>query len=49
MAPDLKEGREEVNWRKTGTVSLEVHFKKELTETINFIVYREFENTIAID
>ena len=38
-----------MNLRKTGTVSVEVHFKKELTETVNIIVYGEFENTIEID
>ena len=35
-----------MNLRKTGTVSLEVHFKKELTENVNIVVYGEFENTI---
>ena len=34
-----------VNLRNTGTVSLEVHFKK---ESVNIVVYREFENTIEI-
>ena len=38
-----------MNLRKTGTVSLGVHFKKELTETVNIVVYGEFENTIEID
>ena len=38
-----------MNLRKTGTVSLEVHFIKELTETVNIVVYGEFENTIEID
>ena len=46
MSPDLEEGGGYVNLRKTGTVS---HFKKELTETVNIVVYGEFENTIEID
>ena len=49
LSPDLEEGGGYVNLRKTGTVSLEVHFKKELTETVNIVVYGEFENTIEID
>ena len=48
LSPDLEEGGGYVNLRKTGTVSLEVHFKKELTETVNIVVYGEFENTIEI-
>ena len=49
LSPDLEEGGGYVNLRKTLTVSLEVHFKKELTETMNIVVYGEFENTIEID
>ena len=48
LSSDLEEGGGYVNLRKTGTVSLEVHFKKELTETLNMIAYAEFENTIEI-
>ena len=49
FSPDLEEGRGYVTLRKLGTVSLKVHFKKELTETVNIVVYGEFENTIEID
>ena len=35
--------------KKTGTVSLKVRLKKELTETVNIVVLGEFENTIEID
>ena len=38
-----------MNLRETGTVLLEVHFKKVLTEAVNIVVYGEFENTIEID
>ena len=49
LSPDLEEGVGYVNLRKTGTVSLEVNFKKELTETVNIVVYGKFANTIEID
>ena len=49
LSPDLEEGGGYVNLKNTGTVSLGVHFKSELTETVNIIVYVEFENTIEID
>ena len=49
LTPDLEEGIGDVNFRKkTATVSLEVHFKK-LTEMVNIVMYREFENTIETD
>ena len=38
LAPDLEEGGGYLNLRKTGTVSLEVHFKKELAKTVNIVV-----------
>ena len=49
LSPDLEEGGGYVNLRKSGTVSLEVTFKTALTETVNLVVYGEFENTIEID
>ena len=48
LSPDLEEGGGYVNLRKTGTVSLELHFKN-LTENVNIVVSGEFENTIEID
>ena len=49
LSPDLEEGGGYVNLRKTGIVSLEVHFKKKLGEILNIVVYGEFKNTIEID
>ena len=45
---NLEENINYVNLRKPGIISLEVRFKKEFTETMNVVVYGDFENTIEI-
>lgn len=52
LAPDLGEGctyGRHANPIKRGAVRIEIHFKKQLTETVTMIVRSEFDNLITID
>lgn len=48
LSPDLSDGNH-LELREKGTVGLEIHFGTALPNTINVIVYSEFENLIEID
>ena len=49
LTPDLAESGSDFNLVKQGNVRLEMWFTAALTETINVVVYAEFENMIQID
>ncbi|XP_070546141.1 uncharacterized protein F54H12.2-like [Ptychodera flava] len=49
LTPDLSTGGEHFNIVDSGTLSIEVHFDIALQETVNLIVYAEFDNIIQID
>jgi hypothetical protein len=48
LTPDLNDGSH-FNLVKQGNLRLELHFAKPLPETINVIVYAEFDNIIEVD
>ena len=48
LTPDMAEGGH-VDPIKHGTVRMELHFKKQLPETVNVIVYSEYDNLIQVD
>ena len=48
LTPDLNDGNH-FNLVKQGNLCLELHFAKPLPETINVIVYAEFDNIIEVD
>ena len=48
LTPDLDEGGH-FHLLKQGNLRLELHFKTALSQTINVIVYAEFDNVIEID
>lgn len=50
LTPDLS-GASPLHWNliKTGSLRLEVRFNTALTETINCLVYGEFDSVIEID
>ena len=48
LTPDLSSG-ECFNLRKNGNVRLEMQFSEPLPETINVLVYAEYESVIEID
>ena len=48
LTPDLNEG-DHFNVVKQGNLRLEIHFGAALADTINVVVYAEFENVIEID
>ena len=49
LSPDLEEGGGYVNLRKNWYSFTRGALQKEFTETVNIVVYGEFENTIEID
>ena len=48
LTPDMAEGSH-VDPIKHGTVRMDIHFKEQLPETVNVIVYSEYDNLIQID
>ncbi|ELT89957.1 hypothetical protein CAPTEDRAFT_198372 [Capitella teleta] len=48
LRPDLSDGNH-LELREEGTVGLEIHFATALPNTINVVVYSEFENLIEVD
>ncbi|ELT93030.1 hypothetical protein CAPTEDRAFT_210574 [Capitella teleta] len=48
LSPDLSDGNH-LELREKGTVGLEIHFATALPNTINVVVYSEFENLIEVD
>lgn len=48
LTPDLSTGNH-FHLMKHSTLRLEIHFKQPLPETVNVVVYGEFENIIEID
>ena len=48
LTPDLSDGGH-FNVIKQGNLRLELHFKEQLAQTVNAIVYAEFDNVIEID
>lgn len=48
LTPDLSDGGH-FNIVKQGNLRLELHFKTQLPQTVNAIVYAEFDNVIEID
>ena len=48
LTPDLSDGGH-FNVVKQGNLRLELHFKEQLAQTVNAIVYAEFDNVIEID
>ena len=48
LTPDLDEGGH-FHLVKEGNLRLELHFATQLPETINVIVYAEFDNVIEVD
>lgn len=48
LTPDMTDG-DHFNLVKNGSLRLEIHFARALQETVNIVVYAEFENLIEID
>ena len=48
LTPDLSDGGH-FNVIKQGNLRLELHFQAQLEESVNAIVYAEFDNVIEID
>ena len=48
LTPDLSDGGH-FNIVKQGNLRLELHFKSQLPQTVNAIIYAEFDNVIEID
>ena len=48
LTPDMTEGGH-VDLIKHGTIRMEIHFKEALAQTVNVIVYAEYDNLIQID
>ena len=48
LTPDMAEGSH-VDPIKHGTIRLDIHFKEALRETVNVVLYSEYDNLIQID
>lgn len=48
LTPDMTEGSH-IDPIKHGSIRMEIHFKKALAQTVNAIIYSEYDNLIQID
>ena len=48
LTPDMTEGSH-IDPIKHGSIKMEIHFKKALAQTVNVIIYSEYDNLIQID
>ncbi|XP_054753804.1 uncharacterized protein F54H12.2-like [Lytechinus pictus] len=48
LSPDLSSGQH-FNLKKQGNLRLEIHFRKNLPQGVNIVVYAEFDNILEID